>query len=142
MRYAIYMAVPAIYGAVHIQRHFVTMACRLGKISARWIMGAGRKTATNKRRSYNHKGCIRALGALMLARGEIHMPGVVAPEACIEPDPFLTELEKRGLAVQDMSGQWPAPTVTPARPWLNKVALAAVGALILLWWLLRRRRSE
>jgi len=40
-----------------------------------------------------------ALGALMLGRGEIARPGVVAPESCIDPDPFLAELARRGIAL-------------------------------------------
>jgi saccharopine dehydrogenase-like NADP-dependent oxidoreductase len=40
-----------------------------------------------------------ALGALMLGRRQISCPGVVAPEACIDPDPFLAELARRGIAL-------------------------------------------
>jgi saccharopine dehydrogenase-like NADP-dependent oxidoreductase len=40
-----------------------------------------------------------ALGALWLGRGRIAHPGVVAPEACIDPDPFLQELARRGIGL-------------------------------------------
>jgi saccharopine dehydrogenase-like NADP-dependent oxidoreductase len=40
-----------------------------------------------------------ALGALMLGRKAIAQPGVLAPEACIDPDPFLAELARRGIAL-------------------------------------------
>jgi saccharopine dehydrogenase-like NADP-dependent oxidoreductase len=79
-----------------------------------------------------------ALGALMLARGQVHMPGVVAPEACIEPEPFLTELEQRGVAIHDMTGQWPEAVAVPARPSPVVLALAALGAFLLVRWLRRR----
>jgi hypothetical protein len=38
-----------------------------------------------------------ALGALWLGSGRIAHPGVVAPEACIDPEPFLEELARRGI---------------------------------------------
>jgi lysine 6-dehydrogenase len=81
-----------------------------------------------------------AIGALMLARGEITMPGVVAPEACIEPGPFLADLERRGVAVQDMTGQWPQAVAVPAGPSPVTLALAGLGIWLLLrWWRGRRR---
>ena len=79
-----------------------------------------------------------ALGALMLARGQVHMPGVVAPEACIEPEPFLAELERRGVAVHDMAGQWPEAVAVPAKLSPLVLALAALG-VFLLFRRLRRR---
>jgi len=42
-----------------------------------------------------------ALGALWLGRGQIARPGVAAPEACIEPGPFLAELAHRGIALYE-----------------------------------------
>ena len=42
-----------------------------------------------------------ALGALWLGRGQIARPGVAAPEACIEPQPFLAELARRGIALYE-----------------------------------------
>lgn len=81
-----------------------------------------------------------AIGTLMLARGDIHLPGVVAPEACIEPDPFIAELEKRGVTVHDMTGQWPEAVAVRAFPAPVALALLAVGAWLLLRWL-RRPRS-
>jgi saccharopine dehydrogenase-like NADP-dependent oxidoreductase len=82
-----------------------------------------------------------AIGALWLARGEIHMPGVVAPEACIEPDPFLDELERRGVRVHDLTGQWPEPEAAPA--WWSPLALALISAALgLSLWLWRRKRRD
>jgi lysine 6-dehydrogenase len=81
-----------------------------------------------------------AIGARLLASGEVRRPGVVAPEACLDPDLFLAEMSKRGVAVEDMTGQWPAAVARPAGPlaapsWLG-VGLAALAA----WFLLRRFR--
>jgi lysine 6-dehydrogenase len=79
-----------------------------------------------------------AIGALMLARGDVRMPGVVAPEACIEPEPFLDELERRGVTVQDMTGQWPEAVAVPVGPSPLAFALAALG----VWLLVRRLRRR
>lgn len=79
-----------------------------------------------------------AIGALMLARGDLQMPGVVAPEACIEPEPFLAELERRGVAVQDMTGQWPEAIVLKTLPAPIALALLGLGIWFLLRWLRRR----
>lgn len=40
-----------------------------------------------------------AVGALMLGRGEIARRGAFAPEAVVDPDRFLAELEKRGIEI-------------------------------------------
>jgi hypothetical protein len=74
----------------------------------------------------------------MLARGEVRMPGVVAPEACIEPEAFLAELERRGVAIHDMTGQWPEAVAMPAGPSPLTLALAALGVWLLVRWLRRR----
>jgi lysine 6-dehydrogenase len=79
-----------------------------------------------------------AIGALMLARGEIQMPGVVAPEACIEPEPFLAELEQRGVTIHNMTGEWPEAVAVPTGPSPLKLALAALGVWLLVRWLRRR----
>ena len=79
-----------------------------------------------------------AIGARMLARGDVHMPGVIAPEACLEPEVFLAELERRGVAVHDMTGQWPEAIAVPAGPSPVALALAALGAWLLIRWLRRR----
>ena len=50
----------------------------------------------------NLTGLPLAIGALMLARGQVRAPGVTAPEACIPPDAFLAELSRRGVQVYDM----------------------------------------
>jgi lysine 6-dehydrogenase len=79
-----------------------------------------------------------AIGALMLARGEIQAPGVVPPEAVIEPGPFLAELEKRGVTVEDMTGKQPV-TVEAGVSIALPLAMLSVGLMILLILLLRRR---
>lgn len=42
-----------------------------------------------------------ALSAVMLAKGEIEARGVLPPEACLKPGPFLDELKRWGLQVGD-----------------------------------------
>jgi len=42
-------------------------------------------------------GISASIGAQMLGRGEIKVKGVVAPEACIDPEPFMAELAKKGI---------------------------------------------
>jgi lysine 6-dehydrogenase len=79
-----------------------------------------------------------AVGALMLARGEVRTPGVVAPEACLEVEPFLAELERRGLRIEDMTSQWPQAEAVPAGPSPVALALAAAGLWLLVRWLRRR----
>lgn len=46
-------------------------------------------------------GIPAAEGALMLARGEITEPGVFAPEAIIDPVPFLDALAERGILIME-----------------------------------------
>lgn len=41
-----------------------------------------------------------AIGAVMLARGDIKIRGVIPPE-CLEPQPFLTEIMKKGIKVNE-----------------------------------------
>jgi saccharopine dehydrogenase (NAD+, L-lysine-forming) len=41
-----------------------------------------------------------AIGAVMLAKREITIKGVVPPE-CLEPDPFFVELKKKGIKVNE-----------------------------------------
>lgn len=79
-----------------------------------------------------------AVGALLLARGEVRMPGVVAPEACLEVEPFLAELERRGIPIHDMTGEWPQAEVVPAGPSPVALALAVAGLWLLVRWLRRR----
>jgi len=49
-------------------------------------------------------GIPAAIGALMLAQGEIQQPGVFAPEAIIRPEPFLKALALRGIQVIEREG--------------------------------------
>jgi hypothetical protein len=79
-----------------------------------------------------------AVGALMLARGEIDVPGVVAPEACIEPEAFLAELERRGIQIHDMTGRWPEAIAVEAFPTPLAMAFAAVGIWLVFRWLRRK----
>jgi lysine 6-dehydrogenase len=79
-----------------------------------------------------------AIGARMLARGDVRMPGVVTPEACLDADLFLAEMEKRGVAVQDMTGQWPAAIAVPAQPPIAGWAVTALVVWLLYRWLCRR----
>lgn len=63
-------------------------------------------------------GIPAAIGAVMLARGEIEPRGVLAPEGCIEPEPFLAELSKRGIEVEESR----SPTAS-AIPGLEEVPI-------------------
>ena len=83
-----------------------------------------------------------AIGALMLARGDIKTTGVVAPEACIEPEPFLAELERRGVAIHELTGQWPQATAMEAIPAPVALALTGLAAWLLLRWLSRRKNGK
>ncbi|MBI3910399.1 MAG: saccharopine dehydrogenase NADP-binding domain-containing protein [Armatimonadetes bacterium] len=48
----------------------------------------------------NHlTGVPLAIGTVMLGRGEITRRGVVAPELCIPPDRFISELARRGITI-------------------------------------------
>jgi lysine 6-dehydrogenase len=48
-----------------------------------------------------------AIGARMLACGQIDAPGVAAPEAVVEPDSFLAELQERGIVALEMAQDRP-----------------------------------
>lgn len=48
-------------------------------------------------------GIPAAIGAWMLARGQISAKGVYAPEGCLEPQPFFEELAKRGIKVEELT---------------------------------------
>ncbi|MDH5713890.1 MAG: hypothetical protein OEY83_08150, partial [Candidatus Bathyarchaeota archaeon] len=39
--------------------------------------------------------------AQMLARGDIQRKGVLPSEACVKPEPFITELTKRGIKIRE-----------------------------------------
>jgi saccharopine dehydrogenase (NAD+, L-lysine-forming) len=44
-------------------------------------------------------GLPASIAALMMDAGEVSVKGVVAPEGCIDPDKFLSELLKRGARI-------------------------------------------
>ena len=46
-------------------------------------------------------GVPASIAAQMLAKGEIETNGAVPPEICIKPEPFLAELTKRDIKVQE-----------------------------------------
>ncbi len=52
----------------------------------------------------NLTGVPLAIATLMLGRGQIKDVGVLAPEACIEPDAFLRELRERAISVYEGAG--------------------------------------
>lgn len=79
-----------------------------------------------------------AIGALMLGRGDIHMPGVVAPEACIEPEFFLAELKRRGVVIHDMTDQWPEAVAQETLPTPMALALTGLAIWLLYRWLRRQ----
>ena len=49
-------------------------------------------------------GVPASIGAQMVGRGEVKETGVLAPEACINPERFLEELGRRGIAVYEGEG--------------------------------------
>ena len=49
----------------------------------------------------NITGLPLAIGALMIGKGKIKAKGVQAPEGCVDPDFFLSELGKRGVKVYE-----------------------------------------
>jgi saccharopine dehydrogenase-like NADP-dependent oxidoreductase len=46
-------------------------------------------------------GVSASIAAQILAKGEIETKGAVPPEICIKPEPFLAELTKRDIKVQE-----------------------------------------
>lgn len=59
-------------------------------------------------------GIPAAIGAIMLARGEIEAPGVFAPEAIIDPVAFLDLLAERGTEVTEHEAVAPTAVVEEA----------------------------
>jgi saccharopine dehydrogenase-like NADP-dependent oxidoreductase len=49
----------------------------------------------------NITGLPLAIGALMMGQGKIKAKGVQAPEGCVDPGLFLSELGKRGVKVYE-----------------------------------------
>ncbi len=52
----------------------------------------------------NLTGVPLAIGAMMIARGEITRKGVFAPEAAVNPDRFIKELAERNIKVVQTKG--------------------------------------
>ncbi len=46
-------------------------------------------------------GIPASIGAQLLAHGEVRSVGVLAPEAAFEPAPFISELARRGIRVEE-----------------------------------------
>ena len=46
-------------------------------------------------------GIPASIAAQKLARGEVQRKGVLAPEACFEPQSFFAELAKRGIVIEE-----------------------------------------
>lgn len=44
-------------------------------------------------------GISASIGAQFLARGDVMVQGVLAPEACFDPGPFFSELNRRGVKI-------------------------------------------
>ncbi len=47
-------------------------------------------------------GIPASIGAQMMAKGMIQQTGVIPPEACIPPAPFIEELKKRDIEIEDL----------------------------------------
>ncbi len=80
------------------------VACSGAKVTVK-----GRRDGQTKTVSYavadrmgRLTGIPASIGAQWLARGLIPQKGAFAPEGCIEPEPFLEELAKRGIKVVEM----------------------------------------
>lgn len=67
---------------------------------------AGGRAAVRSYRAVDKQGRLTgipaAIGAAMLAQGAIQAKGAFAPEGCIDPDPFLEELAKRRVWVEQV----------------------------------------
>jgi lysine 6-dehydrogenase len=80
------------------------IACSGAKVTVK-----GRKNGQPKTISYGVAdrmgrltGIPASIGAQWLAKGLIPQKGAFAPEGCIEPEPFLEELAKRGIKIVEM----------------------------------------
>jgi len=47
-------------------------------------------------------GISAAIGARMLAQGQVKLKGVYPPEGCLEPAPFFAELGKRNIQIEEI----------------------------------------
>jgi saccharopine dehydrogenase (NAD+, L-lysine-forming) len=90
------------------------------------------------------------LAALMLAQGDIDVPGVITPEQGFETDVMLEALEERGVTIHDLTGQTPPPPPEPEGPPLAvKLGFAAagvlaslIGMLVMIVWLFSRKKRH
>jgi len=76
--------------------------------SAMKIEVKGKKKGMDTKYIYNAVGRMgeatgipASIGAQMLGRGDIKIKGVVAPEACLDPEPFIVEMLKRGYTMTE-----------------------------------------
>lgn len=84
------------------------------RLSAMTIEVKGKKEGVDVRYIYSGTtnmgpatGIPASIGAQMLGRGEIKVKGVVAPEACIDPELFMVELSRRGITfTETMTTTW------------------------------------
>jgi len=70
-------------------------------------------------------GVAGAVGAELIAQGEIHATGVVPPERCVPPGPFRAALARRGIETTIHPPEPPLPDFPSARA---RVPLAARGS--------------
>ena len=68
---------------------------------------AGGRAAVRSYRAVDKQGRLTgipaAIGAAMLAQGAVRQKGVFAPEGCLKPDPFLAELAKRRVLIEQVT---------------------------------------
>jgi saccharopine dehydrogenase-like NADP-dependent oxidoreductase len=49
------------------------------------------------------RGADAAVGAWMLAQGQVEAKGVYAPEGCLQPEPFFAEFAKRDIKIEELA---------------------------------------
>lgn len=92
-------------------------------------------------------GIPAAIGAVILGSGKITQYGVIAPEVCISPDEFISELNKRNIKVVEEEIQYEEKKVTTCESKLKVVkhpafvagALAIIAGSIFVF--LRKRKK-
>jgi hypothetical protein len=82
-------------------------------------------------------GIPASIAAQLLARGEVAHAGVLAPEAAFAPAPFITELARRGIYIEERIEEYgliasgPADVLereqTPEATELSKIASDTKG---------------